>query len=225
VNEKRDPNEKVTDDALMKANDDVTVALQRTIALMQGELERSVLSTQMLDASTASLQSTSAVHDTLTTVMSTSKQLIVALEKSDWLDRVLIISALMFFLLVVLFILKRRLLDRGIRIAFWWTRFLPDFSGDAELLRMENGIKVATSTVASITSSAVASAASAITWSSGSTVSTSGLESEPTDASTTQIETETPLIDFISSLSASSIAAPAEQTVRIPVLPDDHIEL
>jgi len=209
----------------MKANDDVTVALQRTIALMQGELERSVLSTQMLDASTASLQSTSAVHDTLTTVMSTSKQLIVALEKSDLLDRVLIISALMFFLLVVLFILKRRLLDRGIRIAFWWTRFLPDFSGDAELLRMENGIKVATSTVASITSSAVASAASAITWSSGSTVSTSGLESEPTDASTTQIETETPLIDFISSLSASSIAAPAEQTVRIPVLPDDHIEL
>jgi hypothetical protein len=36
------------DDALMKANDDVTGAPRRTIALMQGELERSVLSTQML---------------------------------------------------------------------------------------------------------------------------------------------------------------------------------
>jgi hypothetical protein len=32
----------------MKANSDVTEALQRTIGLMQGELERSVLSTQML---------------------------------------------------------------------------------------------------------------------------------------------------------------------------------
>ena len=32
----------------MKANNDVTEALRRTIDLMQGELERSVLSTQML---------------------------------------------------------------------------------------------------------------------------------------------------------------------------------
>lgn len=65
VTEKRNGNEKVTsvyivchlvktlliscrDDALMKANDDVTEALRRTIGLMQGELERSVLSTQML---------------------------------------------------------------------------------------------------------------------------------------------------------------------------------
>lgn len=37
-----------SDDALMKANDDVTDALRRTINLMQGELERSVLSSQML---------------------------------------------------------------------------------------------------------------------------------------------------------------------------------
>jgi protein transport protein SEC20 len=32
----------------MKVNNDVTEALQRTVNLMQGELERSVLSTQML---------------------------------------------------------------------------------------------------------------------------------------------------------------------------------
>ena len=36
------------EDALMKATNDVTEALQRTIGLMQGELERSVLSTQLL---------------------------------------------------------------------------------------------------------------------------------------------------------------------------------
>jgi len=32
----------------MKANDNVTEALRRTITAMQGELERSVLTTQML---------------------------------------------------------------------------------------------------------------------------------------------------------------------------------
>lgn len=37
-----------SEDALMKANDDVTDAMRRTINLMQGELERSVLSTQLL---------------------------------------------------------------------------------------------------------------------------------------------------------------------------------
>jgi len=37
-----------SEDTLMKANNDVTGALRRTVNLMQGELERSVLSTQML---------------------------------------------------------------------------------------------------------------------------------------------------------------------------------
>lgn len=62
--EKRGANEKATyviglhhlrivlmlyrDDILMKTNEDVTEALRRTIGLMQGELERSVLSSQML---------------------------------------------------------------------------------------------------------------------------------------------------------------------------------
>lgn len=68
VREKQDLNEKVTyvcisvirvlhlnlpfsldrEDALMEASNNVTEALQRTIALMQGELEKSVLSTQLL---------------------------------------------------------------------------------------------------------------------------------------------------------------------------------
>jgi protein transport protein SEC20 len=54
---------------------------------------------------------------------------VTALEHTDWLDRVLIISALVFFGLVVLFVLKQRILDRGLRIAFWWTRFVPDVGG------------------------------------------------------------------------------------------------
>ncbi|KAG6919824.1 hypothetical protein DXG01_000329 [Tephrocybe rancida] len=166
VTEKASTNEKVTEDALMKANDNITDALRRTIGIMQGELERSVLSTQMLDASTASLRATSTTHDTLTNLMGTSKELITALEKSDWIDRILIISAFVFFLLVVLFIIKQRIIDRSFRLAFWWTRFLPDFSEDAALLNMEKAVtplseaaKVLVSTV--ITSSAASIASSA----------------------------------------------------------------
>jgi protein transport protein SEC20 len=135
LQEKQDSSEKTTDDVLMETNSQVTDALRRTVSLMQAELERSVLTTQMLDSSTTALRSTSLQHDVLNSVMSTSKQLITALEKSDWLDRILIISGFVFFLLVVLFILKQRIVDRGFKIAFWWTRFLPDFSSDEELLQ------------------------------------------------------------------------------------------
>jgi hypothetical protein len=39
--------------------------------------------------------------------MGTSKQLIIALEKADWLDRMLILAGLAFFGLVVLLVLKQ----------------------------------------------------------------------------------------------------------------------
>lgn len=97
-------------------------------------------------------------------VTDTSKQLITALEKADWTDRLLILAALSFFILIVLFILKQRIVDRGIRIAFWWTRFLPlpDFSGDEALLAQEEGnagigVKEVVQTVATTVSSLLAS--------------------------------------------------------------------
>ena len=147
----------------MKANADVTDGLRRTIALMQTELERSVLSSQMLADSTTTLRSTSSQHDILSSVMYTSKQLVTALEKSDWLDRVLILSGFFFFIMVVLFILKQRIVDRGIRLAFWWTRFIPSFSDDAALLQsVEKGMANAVVSVTSSLSVVAASLASSI---------------------------------------------------------------
>jgi len=70
------------------------------------------------EASTASLKATSTTQDILTGLLGASKQLVTALEKADWLDRLLIFAALAFFTLVVLFILKQRIVDRGLRIAF-----------------------------------------------------------------------------------------------------------
>ncbi|KAJ7692336.1 Sec20-domain-containing protein [Mycena metata] len=202
VSEKREFNEKVTDDALMAANDNVTEAMQRTMSLMQGELERSVLSAQMLADSTATLRSTSSTHDTLTNVMDTSKLLIKALEKSDWLDRIVIFAALLFFILVVLFILKQRIFDRSVRIAFWWTRFVPNFGGE----KVPAAATMATSSVASAASSttALSSAASAA----------SVLASSATALSTT----------LVASGEASAVvsSSPTESTYTsdLPVVPE-----
>ncbi|KAG2353586.1 hypothetical protein BDR07DRAFT_1454463 [Suillus spraguei] len=153
--------EKVNEDALMKANHDVTEALQRTMGLMQKELERSVLSTQLLESSTATLRSASTTHDTLDLILGTSKHLITALEKTDWLDRILIISGLVFFGLVVLFILKQRIIDRGLRIAFFWTRLLPS-SGSSTHAVVQKAGDVITATVTAATTATSAVLASSI---------------------------------------------------------------
>jgi len=147
--------EKVTEDVLMKANHDVTEALQRTIGLMQKELERSVLSSQLLESSTATIQSASTTHDKLDLILSTSKQLITALEKTDWIDRVLIISGLVFFGLVVLFILKQRIIDRGLRIAFFWTKLLPSSTSSTRAVVQKAGEVVTSVSAAATTVSAV----------------------------------------------------------------------
>ncbi|PCH35279.1 Sec20-domain-containing protein [Wolfiporia cocos MD-104 SS10] len=185
VREKQDLNEKVTEDALMKANNDVTQALQRTIALMQGELERSVLSTQLLESSTSSLRSASSTHDVLDSVLVTSKHLITALEKSDWLDRMLILAGLAFFLLVIAFILKQRLVDRGIRLAFWWTRFLPDFSSDEALLKAEEEhAPVLVSTLTEVVPSIISAASAVIGSVVATAASTSVAQNIPLESST-----------------------------------------
>jgi protein transport protein SEC20 len=71
------------------------------------------------------MHSSTLQQEVLDTVMDTSRHLVKALESADWLDRLLILAALLLFVLVVLFILKERIVDRGIRLVFWWTRFMP----------------------------------------------------------------------------------------------------
>jgi len=172
------------EDAVTKTQTDVTDALKRTMGLMHKELERSVLSTQMLgqllsvvcfelvakpmtpEGSTASLKATSTTHDMLTGLLGASKQLVTALEKADWLDRLLIFAGLAFFALVVLFILKQRIVDRGLRIAFWWTRLLPSRDrGDSILAAQEVTVDkgyIAPQTVAEVASSTIAATAATI---------------------------------------------------------------
>jgi len=202
---------KATEDAVMKAQADVTDALRRTMGLMQKELEVSVLSTQMLEGSTASLKATSTTHDMLTGLLGASKQLVTALEKADWLDRLLIFTALAFFALVVLFILKQRIVDRGLRIAFWWTRLLPSRNrGDsilaAQQVTVEKGyitpqsvVEVASSTITA-TAVTIMSQVHHATESDWNAFSTSSLEM---DTLPTPLDVDSAVYDIFASTSTS----------------------
>lgn len=144
--------------------------------------------------------------------MGTSKQLITALEKSDWLDRILIMAALVFFFLVVLFIVKQRVLDRGLRVAFWWTRFIPDFGGDDEVLSaMEDGVKALTSTVSSAAAITVGIASSIVP-------PPTPLETEPAEESLSKT------LDITLPTASISLEDPEDDTRTL--IPDDiHDEL
>jgi protein transport protein SEC20 len=95
------------------------------------------------------------MHDTLDLILGTSKQLITALEKTDWLDRIIIISGLVVFGLVVLFILKQRIVDRGLRIAFFWTRLLPSSGSSTRAVVQKAAEVVTTASATTTTASAV----------------------------------------------------------------------
>ncbi|WVQ68140.1 uncharacterized protein L199_006346 [Kwoniella botswanensis] len=104
------------DDELQTKTNEVTVALRRTTELMQTELEKSVLSIQTLESSTQTLLSTSSLYDRYTSLLDLSGQLVKAIEKADFLDRIIIFSALGLFFLVVGFIFKRRILDKTVGV-------------------------------------------------------------------------------------------------------------
>ncbi|KAG2109673.1 uncharacterized protein F5147DRAFT_691777, partial [Suillus discolor] len=115
---------KITED-VMKANHDVTEALQRTIGLMQKELERCVMSSQLLESSTATIQSVSTTHDARqvrlhpghfqTTHHRTRKDRLGRPRPHYFRPRV--------FWPRVLFIAKQRIIDRGLRIARPWLEY------------------------------------------------------------------------------------------------------
>jgi hypothetical protein len=60
---------------------------------------------------------TSNQYSTFTSLLSTSKSLITSLEKADYLDRFLLLFALIFFVLVCIYVIKRRILDKGFHVA------------------------------------------------------------------------------------------------------------
>jgi len=216
MKDNRDVNEKVTEDAVMKANNDVTESLQRTLGLMQNELERSVLASQMLGASTKTMRDASSTHDRLTSAMDTSKQLITALQKADWLDRLNIFFGLGFFFLVTLFILKERLVDRSVRIAFWWTKYLPSGKPPIPVATFSNSVTSSeTATVASIVLATVTASITSIA---------SVITSTPVGSSTLSTSVDSPVAETSIVSSSSTLGSIISEFLAEPSGFSDGVE-
>lgn len=135
----------------MRTTHTLTTALQRTEQRLRSELERSVLSTQLLQSSTSTLRQTSNAHSNLTSFLDTSRGLITALERTDWFDRFLIFFALAVFIGTCAWIVKVRVVDRALWLGFWWVKYLP-FPGQGVKVEESASIAgaVAATTLASV---------------------------------------------------------------------------
>jgi len=182
----------------MRTTHTLTTALQRTEQRLRSEIERSVLSTQLLQSSTSTLRQTSNAHSNLTSLLDTSRGLVTALERTDWFDRFLIFLALAVFIGTCAWIVKVRVVDRALWLGFWWVKYLPfpRQGGNADVVKMEGGADivgaVVTTTLASVmaevTDTALVEAVGTLTkgFDEGSTGNTTdALEGNGTDAYTT----------------------------------------
>ncbi|KAI8137242.1 Sec20-domain-containing protein [Fennellomyces sp. T-0311] len=107
------------DESLLRASSDVTEALRRTSTLMQQELEKSAYSTTMLADSSRSLRSTYSEYQNFGSLMTISKKLVGQLEAADIWDRLSLLFGLFIFVMVVLYIIKKRTYDVGVSWVSW----------------------------------------------------------------------------------------------------------
>ncbi|KAG0078029.1 hypothetical protein BGZ93_001000 [Podila epicladia] len=98
-------------------------SLTRTLQLMQQEVERTAHSAKIIDESSRTLRSTVNEYQTYDEVLKQGKNLIAKLSQADWIDRLLIGFGLLVFSLVVMYILKKRIADRGISLIGYF--FMP----------------------------------------------------------------------------------------------------
>ncbi|KAF9128598.1 hypothetical protein BG015_004321 [Linnemannia schmuckeri] len=91
-------------------------SLSRTLKLMQQEVKRTAHSAKVIDESSKTLRATVGEYHAYDEVLKRGKGLITKLNQADWVDRLLIGFGLLVFSLVVMYILKKRIADRGISL-------------------------------------------------------------------------------------------------------------
>ncbi|KAF8753424.1 Sec20 protein [Rhizoctonia solani] len=232
LQQKRAAKPKLTSNAphkLMAASDDVTEALRRTTRLMQQELERSVLSTQMLQESSKTLRSTTDVYVNLDNLMDVSQVLIKALQRADWMDRIIIGLSFTVFLLTMAYIVKRRVLDRVVTVATLPLRLMG--AGSSKVTTTEDMLTETTRTIKTLATSLTNTVQTAISASIPTTLDslpTSSVREAVLDTVESAIETSLDpdiytricsdgICEFAESM--TSIIADATSTVAFSVLP------
>ncbi|EAA63540.1 hypothetical protein AN2969.2 [Aspergillus nidulans FGSC A4] len=121
--EKRNPaKEKLTQEDIVKnASKDVTAALRRTHQLMQAELSRSQFAQETLEQSGAALSSLSESYTNLNTLLSSSRNLVGSLLRSQKSDTWYLETAFYILVGTISWLVFRRLLYGPL----WWIVWMP----------------------------------------------------------------------------------------------------
>ncbi|KAL4974981.1 P-loop containing nucleoside triphosphate hydrolase protein [Aspergillus desertorum] len=121
--ERRNPaKEKLTQEDIVKnASRDVTVALRRTHQLMQAELSRSQFAQKTLEQSGAALSSLSESYTSLDTLLSSSRNLVGSLLRSQKSDTWYLETAFYILVGTISWLVFRRLLYGPL----WWIVWMP----------------------------------------------------------------------------------------------------
>ncbi|OLY79791.1 hypothetical protein AYI68_g6130 [Smittium mucronatum] len=106
-----------SENKVLDAAQDATQALRETAQLMNRELEVSVSNVTALEESSRLLVKNKEQHENINFLLSMTKRLLTELERADWVDRVLMALAFIFFSIVALNIIRKRI----------WIPFLPSF--------------------------------------------------------------------------------------------------
>jgi len=110
------------DNSFVTAASDVTLALKRTHALLEQELEKSNLSLETLEHSSQTLRQLEHRYSAFDVLLNGSKRLIIELERADKWDRWMIYAGLAVFGLVCMWILYKRLLRGPLGLILWGAR-------------------------------------------------------------------------------------------------------
>ncbi|SNX86656.1 uncharacterized protein MEPE_05365 [Melanopsichium pennsylvanicum] len=109
-------------DKLITASQDVTDALRSTVSLMASELEKSAMSSQLLDESTQTISSLSFQYGSLSTLMSNSVNLIKTMEREDLIGKGMVALSFVFFLGCVGWIVYARIVSKGVGLIGFFFR-------------------------------------------------------------------------------------------------------
>ncbi|KAK9461220.1 Sec20-domain-containing protein [Lipomyces oligophaga] len=93
-----------------------TASLRRTHALLETEIARSSFSLDSLDQSTAQLKSLSTRYSTVDSLLGASRAVISVLEQADKWDRIYMLASLGFLVLVLIYVLYRRVFKGPLRL-------------------------------------------------------------------------------------------------------------
>jgi len=104
---------------VLTAANDVTIALKRTHALLEQELQKSTLSLETLDHSSKTLQQLEHKYGAFDVLLRGSKKLIVELEQADKWDRWMIYGGLLVFGMTCLWIIYKRILRGPLGLVIW----------------------------------------------------------------------------------------------------------